>query len=145
MYTQIKQNKYKNKVKEYNGIRYQSTKEANYAMELDLRVKGKDIKGWKGQVKIPFKIRLEDMLNVIGDNKRLPILTSIDGLELKKKGCQFFHITNYYMDFEIEHNDESFEFIEVKGLETSTWKLKWKMLKAVLPIEYPDHIMTLVK
>lgn len=39
---------------EYNGFRYDSGFEANYAMELDLRLKAKDIKSYERQVVIPL-------------------------------------------------------------------------------------------
>jgi len=55
------------------------------------------------------------------------------------------HICNYYVDFEIEHNDGSFELIEVKGMETDVWRMKRKLLEAVwLPLN-PDHNYTVVK
>lgn len=38
----------------YNGNRYDSGFEANFARELDLRVKAKDIKSWERQVQIPL-------------------------------------------------------------------------------------------
>lgn len=46
------QRKYKNVLQTYNGYSYHSKKEAQYAFELDCRVKAKDIKGWDRQVKI---------------------------------------------------------------------------------------------
>ena len=49
-------NKYHNKWTEYNGVKYQSKKEANYACELDLRLKAKDIKMWERQ--IPFHVAI---------------------------------------------------------------------------------------
>lgn len=40
------------KKQEYNGFRYDSGFEANYAAELDLRLKAKDIKGYDKQVNL---------------------------------------------------------------------------------------------
>jgi len=40
------------KKQEYNGFRYDSGFEANYAQELDLRIKAKDIKGYDKQVNL---------------------------------------------------------------------------------------------
>lgn len=40
------------KKQEYNGFRYDSGFEANYARELDLRVKAKDIKSYDKQVNL---------------------------------------------------------------------------------------------
>lgn len=49
---QRKGNKYGAKTCHYNGVSYHSKKEAGYAAELDLRVKAKDIKAWRRQVKV---------------------------------------------------------------------------------------------
>jgi hypothetical protein len=50
------------------------------------------------------------------------------------------HICNYVMDFQIDHNDGSFEWVETKGYKTELWKVKWKLLKAL----YPHVKITLV-
>ena len=47
-----KKPKYNNKRFYYNGNWYDSTKEAKYAMQLDLRVKAKEIVKWERQVPI---------------------------------------------------------------------------------------------
>jgi len=52
------------------------------------------------------------------------------------------HIANYYMDFIIEHNDGSFEAVEIKGYETDVWKMKWKMAQALYEDKYK---FTLIK
>ena len=44
------------KKQEYNGSRYDSRFEANYAAELDLRKKAGEIKDWQRQVKIPLDV-----------------------------------------------------------------------------------------
>ena len=41
------------------------------------------------------------------------------------------HIGNYYVDFMIEHNDGTVEYREVKGAETPTWIMKWRLAKAL--------------
>lgn len=41
------------------------------------------------------------------------------------------HICNYYVDFLVELFDGKVEYHEVKGFETSLWRLKWKMVKAI--------------
>ena len=51
-YQNIPKNKFGAIKQTYNGYSYQSKKEAAYAMELDLRVKAKDIKSWDRQHKI---------------------------------------------------------------------------------------------
>ena len=49
------QNKYGAVKQTYNGYSYDSKKEAAYAMELDLRIKAKDIKSWDRQKKIELE------------------------------------------------------------------------------------------
>lgn len=58
------------------------------------------------------------------------------------------HITNYYIDFLIHHNDGSREFVEVKGMPTSEWRLKWSLFEALFDDNYRDHpddCMTVIK
>lgn len=52
---------------EYNGVMYHSIKEADYARQLDIRVKGKDIKSWQGQVAFPIVINGEPICKYIAD------------------------------------------------------------------------------
>jgi hypothetical protein len=47
-------NKYGARSAEYQGITYHSTAEAQYAAQLELQKKGKLIKDWERQVKIPL-------------------------------------------------------------------------------------------
>ena len=54
-------------------------------------------------------------------------------------------ICNYYMDFKVIHNDDSVEFIEVKGFETALWRLKWKLTQALLEEIEPNKKLTLIK
>lgn len=56
MFYTKKQNKYHNISQIYNGISYDSKKEAAYAKELDLRLKAKDIQSWRRQVSIQLSI-----------------------------------------------------------------------------------------
>ena len=115
MYRQFNRyNKFGNVKQTYDGYSYMSKAEADYAMELDLRLKAKDIKSWDRQ----FKVTIE-----------------YDGKT----------ICNYYVDFIIEHNDGSYELVEVKGMETSTYRLKKKLLEVMwLPV-HPDYSYTVVK
>jgi len=114
MWYQKKQNKYHNKSTIYNDISYHSAKEAAYAQELDLRIRAKDIKSWRRQVK----------------------------LDLKVYGC---HICNYYIDFELTHNDNSIELVEIKGFVTDTWRLKWKLTEAIYNHNFPEITLTVIK
>lgn len=107
-------NKYGNKSSFYDGYWYQSKLEANYARELDLRVKAKDIKSWDRQVVI--EVRFYDQL-----------------------------FTKYKMDFKIIHNDQSIEWIEVKGYEDPAWKYRWKALEIYMNHFYPDDRLSIIK
>ena len=55
------------------------------------------------------------------------------------------HICNYYIDFVIKHNDETEEFLEIKGMETPEWRLKWKLFCAQMEEENPAAKLTVVK
>ncbi len=62
-------------------------------------------------------------------------------IDLQSNG---YHICNYYIDFEITHNDDLIEFVEVKGFETEVWRLKWKLLESLYG-RNPNYILTIVK
>ena len=42
------------------------------------------------------------------------------------------HITNYYIDFVYIDKDGQVVYLEVKGLEMPLWKVKWKLLIALI-------------
>lgn len=118
MYNQIKRyNKFNNVQQTYDGYNYDSRAEADYAMELDLRLKAKDIKDWERQYKVDIRYPMPE----------------------GKLIC------TYKVDFRIHHNDDSFELIEVKGMETSTYRLKRKLLEVIWLPENLDHTYTVVK
>ena len=55
-----------------------------------------------------------------------------------------YHICNYYIDFVITHNDDSIEYVEVKGYETTEWRLKWKLFESLYG-DLPNVKLTVVK
>lgn len=55
------------------------------------------------------------------------------------------HICNYYIDFVVKHNDDSLEYVEVKGFETEVWRLKWKLFEAIYNEIEPGAVLTVVK
>lgn len=114
MYRQKFGQKYNNTPQLYDGNRYDSKKEAEYAKQLDLRVKAKDIKSWDRQKKI--ELRVKDRL-----------------------------ICNYYIDFVITHNDDSREYIEIKGMVLPLWQLKWKLFEALIDEIDPGAELTVIK
>lgn len=93
-------NKYGAKKQEFQGNRYDSGRECQEAVCLDLMLKAGEITAWERQVKIP--------------------------LEVNGK-----HIANYYIDFVIHHKDGTMEYREVKGVETDTWRMKWRIFEAL--------------
>lgn len=54
------------------------------------------------------------------------------------------HITNYIIDFVIEHNDGRREYVEVKGFETPEWRMKWRLFEALYG-DLPNTVLTVVK
>lgn len=96
--------KFGNQTAEYNGSIYHSIKEANYARQLDLRVRAKNdsLKEWRRQV---------------------PVHLYVNGAK----------ICTYTIDF-VEIDDLGNEmYTEVKGFETPEWRLKWKLFDALYP------------
>jgi hypothetical protein len=55
------------------------------------------------------------------------------------------HITDYRIDFKVIHNDNSIELIEVKGVETEAWKLKWRLANVLIDEIEPGAKLTLIK
>jgi hypothetical protein len=51
------------------------------------------------------------------------------------------HIGNYIADFKVTHNDNSEEIIDVKGVRTSLFNFKWRIVKALYP-QYKYTIKT---
>ena len=113
MYRQVSGNKFHARKTDFDGIKYDSKFEASYAAELALRIKARDIAGWRRQVRIPL---------VVNDE----------------------HIADYWIDFILQHNDGSEEYVECKGFETRDWKLKFKILEAMLKND-PTKRLTVVK
>lgn len=134
LYTEKKARLYKHKKTVYNGIKYHSGWEAEYAKELDLRKAAGEIKAWQRQVKIE--------INVLSDNR--PILTDIPAIKLKESGKSFTHICNYYIDFVITHNDNTLEYVEIKGARMELWKLKFRLFESIFKIIHPEIKITVI-
>lgn len=109
--------KYNNRRTLYNGNWYASKREAQYAQELDFRVKAHDIKFWQRQIRFPLGI-------------------------YDREGV-FHHICFYVVDFKIVHNNGNFEYVDVKGVQTDVFKLKWKMFQVLYGV--PGIIFTIQK
>ncbi len=105
-YPAKRKNKFGAKRTEYNGVMYDSLREAWYARELDLRRKAKN--DYDRVVKVVRQPRFPIMIN-------------------DKKICE------YVADFAVSYADGREEIIEVKGYETPVWRLKKKMFEAAYP------------
>ena len=53
------------------------------------------------------------------------------------------HMAYYYIDFVVTHNDGGIEYVEVKGLQTPLWRLKWKLFVAQMEETEPDATLTI--
>lgn len=70
-------NKYKSVSTVYSGVQYHSKGEAGYAAELDLRLKAKDIKAWRRQVKVSLDVNGRHIANYFVDF----VVTHLDDTE----------------------------------------------------------------
>ena len=98
--------KYHAKRTVYDGVRYDSKREAQHAAKLDLLRKAK-----------PFGSRVVDLLR----QARYPLRVN-DVL-----------VCTYVADFWVKFGDGRVELHEVKGYETREWKLKRKLFEALYP------------
>lgn len=48
--------KFGNRWTEYRGHKYQSDREASYALMLDLRLRAKEILSWRRQIRFPLRV-----------------------------------------------------------------------------------------
>jgi hypothetical protein len=104
-YWQKRGNKYNAKTSFYNGVWYQSAKEASYARELDLRlhaIGNERLERWERQVPIELRINGEK-------------------------------ICTYTIDFVEYDTRGNVMYTEIKGFETPEWRLKWKLFDALYP------------
>ncbi len=97
--------KYRNNKVVIDDITFDSMKEANFYLELKMRVKAKDIKGFELQP----KFLLQD--------------------SFIKNGEKIRKIT-YIADFLIYHMNGEKTVVDVKGYETQAFKLKKKLFEA---------------
>jgi hypothetical protein len=103
-----KKSKYGNIKTEYDGYLYMSKREAQYAQQLNVLMKAKNIKN-----------------KVISFEKQVPFVIEVNG----KKICK------YLADFKVLYADGHEEIIDVKGMKTSIYKLKKKLVEALYNIK----------
>ena len=111
-------NKYGAKKTEYNGVVYDSKREASYAQELDLKKNEKQPAERVVHVERQWRIRLN-----VNDVK----------------------ICDHIIDFWVEYADGHIELVEVKGYETAVWKIKRKLLEATFLKEHPKIEYIIIK
>lgn len=99
-----KQNKYNNNKTIVDGIKFDSQAEANYYCQLKILKRANKIKDFKLQP----KYLLQESYKI--DNKTIRAI-------------------HYIADFEIEHNDNNIEIVDVKGHKTEVYKLKKKLFE----------------
>lgn len=119
MYTQRYGNKYGAKKTYFNGRKFDSKFEASVAADLELRKKAGDIQDYECQYKIEAWAYHED-------------------------GIKAFKVS-HKVDFRVHHNDDSYELIEAKGVETADYKMRRKFLEELWLPMHQDHTYTVVK
>jgi hypothetical protein len=67
VYFQRRGNKYNTKKTTYNGHTYHSAKEADYAEQLDWRLKAGDLKHWERQVPIELRVNGQKICTYVID------------------------------------------------------------------------------
>jgi len=106
-----KQNKYRNKITELDGIKFHSRKEAARHSELKLLEKSGSIKDLRLQV--PYQL-IQSL--VINGKRHRPIL--------------------YYADFVYIQCIDNKEVVEdVKGMQTDIFKIKYRLMKQIYDID----------
>lgn len=118
--TYFKSNKYGAKRTLANdGVKRDSKFEASVADDLLLRKRAKDIKDYDSQYKVEMWAH-------------------------RPNGERAFRL-NHKVDFRIHHNDNSFELLEAKGIETADYKMRRRFLEELWLPEHPDHTYTVIK
>lgn len=110
-----KKNKYNAKTIFYNGRKYDSRLEANFAEELDWRIDAGEIK------------------EVIPQHK------------IELRGLFGERVCNYFIDFKVINADDSITYYEVKGMKTQLWILKWKLTVQQIAIDEPGSELVIIR
>ena len=106
-------NKYGAIKTEFNGKKYDSKFEAGIAQELDLRLKAHDIKAVDAQYKVEIPI-------------------------YRKDGSIASYV-RHKVDFRVTNNDGSYTLLEAKGVDTTDYKWRRKLLEEIWLPEHPDY------
>lgn len=103
--------KYGNHKTVYNGERYDSKREANYAKQLDT------------------------LRNAQNDTERVVKVERQVKYRIEHKDV---HICNYVLDFRVTYADGRIEYVDVKGYLTHEYRLKKKLMLAFYGIEIKE-------
>lgn len=108
MNSTTKKSKYGAIQKPYNGVTYHSTKEANYAMTLDLLIKAKEVEKWERQLRFKLGVNSIFITTYVLDFKVWHTDGTVRFIDVKgmKKGQAF-----------------------------ATFQIKQRLMKAILDIE----------
>jgi len=99
------------KIRTYGGIIYDSQAECKQAFELDQQKSAGLIYAWERQIAMPIRL---------------------NGV----------HVCTVNVDFRVKDKPESeWRYIEVKGFETETYKLKKKLLLAMYGPNFPYEVV----
>ncbi len=55
-----------------------------------------------------------------------------------------YKVCDYRIDFVIHHNDDTTEYVELKGVAFPTWRLKWKLFESLFG-DRPGVQLTVIK
>jgi len=112
-----KGNKYNAKRSSYNGVWFDSIKEANYAELLDWRIKSKDIKKWDRQITFDLMVNAKKIAGIRPDF----LITNNDGSqeihEVKSFHASYFLIidNNFRCSFFIISNSSIAIILQLRG------------------------------
>lgn len=119
VYTVKYGNKYGAKKTTYNNRRYDSKLEARVAQELDLRLKSGEFTEIIPQYRIQLYVYLPD-------GSRADLF-------------------NYICDFRCKRSDDTYLLVEAKGVETSVFRVKKRILDLVWLPDHPDYEYEIIK
>lgn len=106
--------KFNNVSQTYNGITYHSKAEAKMAQDLDWRIKAKEIKGWKRQVKVSLDVNGFHIANYYVDF----VIEHHDGrleyLEVKGFATEVYRLKRLLFEATVLHGNPDIEFTEVR-------------------------------
>ncbi len=102
-----------------DGIKRDSKYEASVADELYTRKKAKDILDYDSQFKVIMPIY------------------NVDGKKV--------HEVSHKVDFRVHETDGSYTLTEAKGVETTDYRFRRKLLEKIWLPEHPDHTYVVVK